>query len=459
MLYLSLRACLGSLKSIYLFNLIKCKIKRLTDCFSKFTLINSIVVINTLINLVISFEYLTKNNLSILSKELATFSQRKKGTLQLIKSLISRKQSNISILHIFNENDYSNTNSLISNLKSKLSNYKQELISPKKNQSHLFYLIISSLKISLKLLKINCNKQKVIFHTWDLFSLKRLIFLSNIFNKNITIISSINNLNEFDFKSNIRNTQYFIEKNANRIEKIITNSSSFHQKLSKSNKIKSLSYIPFSVESDKYFYDVNLKNDFLNVYKIESNNYIIGFQIKSFDKSNYINILKSISIIVGKISNVKLVLFSEDPESFNQESLVNLEYTVKNCGIDHIVYNLVGKNIPINQLLNSLDLNIITKSNMGGGELLIHSLLAGVPCIANNYNDSKNLINNFGLVVDKEDSYTIYNAIIQTFSMQFHKNLELRNKISLKNQNIFVKPKNILKYETFYNQSKLNTIN
>lgn len=163
----------------------------------------------------------------------------------------------------------------------------------------------------------------------------------------------------------------------NHSDRILTVSKSFSDKLAKDNNIK-YSQVLYNGIDDKKFNFVKNRNS-LNELNIISSDYIIGMIGNFSNGKDYWTLCQAIPLVLDKKPEVKF-LFAGNTGGSNYNNYIKcFNFCKENGLLDNVFF--LGKRDDIPEILNSLDLFVLSSNTDTFGIVVIEAMYSKVPCL------------------------------------------------------------------------------
>jgi len=190
---------------------------------------------------------------------------------------------------------------------------------------------------------------------------------------------------------------------------------------------------------------INVSND-LNVWsttkiKFKDSKYLSNFPSKNIEKTTFLkskkskkiiivaalrkekkhlNLLKAYNQIKENYPDWSLHIIGTIPKTTNTDTIK--EYIEKNDLKDSVF--LYGAVLDVFHVLSQADIAVLSSKSEGLPVSLLEYGLAGLPVVVTNVGECKNVVNSFGLIVEKNNSEALFLAL-----EQYIKDKELRQKM------------------------------
>lgn len=158
------------------------------------------------------------------------------------------------------------------------------------------------------------------------------------------------------------------------------------------------------------------KNNYKKLYfrkkiKIKKQDILIGMVARYHPIKDHKNLLNALSIVNLKNKHFYCILVGSNIKKknkilFNEIKKLKLEKNVK----------LLGQKNNIPEVMNGIDINILSSKSEGFPSVIVEAMACGTPCIATDVGDSALIIDKTGWIVPPEDSIKLAKAIERALS-------------------------------------------
>ncbi len=139
---------------------------------------------------------------------------------------------------------------------------------------------------------------------------------------------------------------------------------------------------------------------------------VIG-SVGRFNKAkDHRNFIRAAGIAAKKNSNIRFLIIGKGISKKNQE----LFNWIKSENIQNKV-NLMEERTDIPICLSSMDIFCLHSSREGFPNALAEAMLVGLPCVSTNVGDVNLLLNDIGVIVKKEDPFSLAKGILKLVSL------------------------------------------
>lgn len=162
-------------------------------------------------------------------------------------------------------------------------------------------------------------------------------------------------------------------------------------------------------DSKKFDIDNYSRLHFRNSLNISNKTFFVGHVGRFHPYKDYSTLIKSFSL-VPKNCDIKFLLVGTDLDNDNPElvSLIN-SYNLNNNVI------LFGRSENVKDVMNGIDLFILSSNSEAFPNVLNESMLCGTPCITTDVGDAKIIVDKYGVVVDIADYTSLSEGIIKMY--------------------------------------------
>ena len=158
------------------------------------------------------------------------------------------------------------------------------------------------------------------------------------------------------------------------------------------------------------------KNNYKKLYfrkkiKIKKQDILIGMVARYHPIKDHKNLLNALSIVNLKNKHFYCILVGSNIKKknnilFKEIKKLKLEKNVK----------LLGQKNNIPEVMNGIDINILSSKSEGFPSVIVEAMACGTPCIATDVGDSALIIDKTGWIVPPEDSIKLAKAIERALS-------------------------------------------
>lgn len=181
--------------------------------------------------------------------------------------------------------------------------------------------------------------------------------------------------------------------------------------------------IPCGFDSIKFSPNIINREKIRKQINIAENDFVVGFVGRYHIVKDIRTFLLSVYELSKKHNNIKGVLAGENIDKSNEEILS----MIKELELENII--LLGKRDDVPDLMNSLDLFIMTSASEGFPNVLGEAMLTGLPCLVTNVGDCREVVGNNKYVFNVGDYKEISKIAseIVNFTKEQKKELSLYN--------------------------------
>lgn len=187
-------------------------------------------------------------------------------------------------------------------------------------------------------------------------------------------------------------------------------SMSVHEKIFY-NKNKSL-FIPNGFSIPKILNIKERKDSFLKHHKLNHKTFVIGMAARFDPHKDYENLFQVIKM-TSRFEKKIIFLLAGEEMNYENIDLMNL---INNFNIrDKII--LLGKFANINDFYSILDMHILTSLSESFPNVIAESMSIGIPNIATDVGEAKNIIKNNGWIVSINNPKNFYQSLIESIKL------------------------------------------
>lgn len=131
--------------------------------------------------------------------------------------------------------------------------------------------------------------------------------------------------------------------------------------------------------------------------------------VARFDiQKDHRNLINALSILKNKSINFHLLLVGRDMSSNNSELIKLIDKS--NLIIDKDI-TLYGQSDNIPLIMNSIDLHVLSSLGEAFPNVLAEAMACGTPCVSTDVGDAKEIVSEYGWIVEPENSVLLSEAI------------------------------------------------
>ena len=190
---------------------------------------------------------------------------------------------------------------------------------------------------------------------------------------------------------------------------------------------KSLSkVIPNGVSINKFKPDKNMRSKFRKKLNISEDCLLIGNISRYHPLKDHDNLLKALTLLDKNI-NYKCLLVGLNLSKKNS-SLVK---KIKDYDLTERII-LYGKTFEVQNIINALDIHVLSSKMEGFGMVILEAMSSGVPCISTNVGSAKDIIGETGWLVERSNHRELAKAIeyiINKKDILYEKSLMVRDRV------------------------------
>ena len=190
---------------------------------------------------------------------------------------------------------------------------------------------------------------------------------------------------------------------------------------------KSLSKVILNgVSTNKFKPDKIMRNKFRKKLDISEDCFLIGNISRYNPLKDHDNLLKSLTLLDKNI-NYKCLLIGLNLNNKNS-SLVK---KIKDYDLTERII-LYGKTLEVQNIINALDIHVLSSKMEGFGMVILEAMSSGVPCISTNVGSAKDIIGETGWIVEKSnyrELAKVINYISNKKNILYEKSLMVRKRV------------------------------
>ena len=181
--------------------------------------------------------------------------------------------------------------------------------------------------------------------------------------------------------------------------------------INKGYKKKDTIVIENGVSTDIFKPNSKLRKKIRNELNINNNCLLLGNISRYHPIKDHDTLLKSLVKLKNYKVNFKCVLAGSGLNNKN----IKLIKKISMHKLENEII-LFGKCLEVYNLLNSLDLNILSSKSESFPLILIEAMSCGIPCISTNVGEAKKIIGNTGWIVEAENPEDLANCIYRIYT-------------------------------------------
>lgn len=189
-----------------------------------------------------------------------------------------------------------------------------------------------------------------------------------------------------------------------RIVYCANRSAEFHQLLGYS-KEKTI-VIPNGYDLVLFNKNTDARHRFRNELAVHSGAFLLGMVARVDPQKDHINLFRSLQILKLENLDFRCVLAGSSI-SWNNLNLVD---QIRSFGIEDRII-LVGQRADIPQVMNGLDLHVLSSKSEAFPNVVAEAMACGVPCVATDVGDASKILGETGWVVRPSDPVALSSAI------------------------------------------------
>ena len=169
-----------------------------------------------------------------------------------------------------------------------------------------------------------------------------------------------------------------------------------------------------------------MRNKFRKKLDISEDCFLIGNISRYNPLKDHDNLLKSLTLLDKNI-NYKCLLIGLNLNNKNS-SLVK---KIKDYDLTERII-LYGKTLEVQNIINALDIHVLSSKMEGFGMVILEAMSSGVPCISTNVGSAKDIIGETGWIVEKSnyrELAKVINYISNKKNILYEKSLMVRKRV------------------------------
>jgi glycosyltransferase involved in cell wall biosynthesis len=182
---------------------------------------------------------------------------------------------------------------------------------------------------------------------------------------------------------------------------------------------KKFVFIPlgFDINLYKPIKNIDIKKTIDSNFLIKKTDFIIGCVARWHEQKNHSFLLNSFKTINKSSKNIKLILVGTEMDISNKK-LMNL-IRINNV-LDYTL--LLGPRDNIHELMNIFDLNVLVSYSEAFPNVLGEAMSSGTPCLSSNVGDAKDILGDYGKIIDIDSNENFITAIDYFIKMKENNN-------------------------------------
>lgn len=160
------------------------------------------------------------------------------------------------------------------------------------------------------------------------------------------------------------------------------------------------------VDTGKFYINSNIKKKFRKKYRIKKKTIVLGCVGRNDPYKDFQNLIVALSILKLKNISFVCVIVGRDNDKNNKELLT----LINNLNLNKNIY-LLGYKKNIAEIMNCLDLFILSSKSKSFPNVIIEAMACGIPCVATNVGDVKKIILNKDLIVRPNSPNSLASAV------------------------------------------------
>ena len=171
--------------------------------------------------------------------------------------------------------------------------------------------------------------------------------------------------------------------------------------------------------NNTYYPSKNIRTKFRKKNKINNTDIVLGFAGRYVLEKNINSLLIAFLKIIKKYNNIKLYMVGKDINYSNHE----LKKNIFNLNIENNVFFL-NEQKNLLEFYNGIDLLILPSLSESFPNVVAESMLCSTPVLSSDVGCSRQIIGNYGFIMDKNDFLSISNHVIKIINIIHNKKNE-----------------------------------
>jgi len=208
---------------------------------------------------------------------------------------------------------------------------------------------------------------------------------------------------------------------------------------------KHVNVIPNGIDIDKFSFSKKYRKDIREELKIPQNFFVVGHIARFHPMKNHTLFLKVAVEIARRFSKSHFILVGKDIDynNYNLKKHIPIDLRYK--------FHLLGERSDIHKIICGFDVFCLTSSwGEGFPNVLVEALSIGIPCVSTDVGDSKNIINDAGVIVNICNKKDMVAAIEKLFKFPTHELTALGHNGRKRVMKDYTMEMNVIKYEMLY---------
>jgi len=178
--------------------------------------------------------------------------------------------------------------------------------------------------------------------------------------------------------------------------------------------------IPNGFDLFRFRPDESMRQAVRNEWSFADEDIIIGNAARYHPMKNHMGLIRSFSKLAKQFDNVKLVLMGRDIDGNNAE----LKNFIAEAMLENQVF-LLGEQRDMDRLMNAFDLYVSASYSEAFPLVIGEAMACGVPCVATDIGDCRDIIDNTGRLVKPGDDAGLTQAMGNLISLTAKQRKEL----------------------------------
>ena len=161
------------------------------------------------------------------------------------------------------------------------------------------------------------------------------------------------------------------------------------------------------IDTTRLFRDERLRSEARELWGVGNSEKVLGIVGRVDPQKDHENFLLAVSLLSEeRKKNIKVLCVGHDTD----EEIAHLRLKCEQLGLKQKVI-WVAKQPNINKMFNTIDVLVSASKSEGFSNVIAEALAVGVPCVATDVGDSKQIISEFGAVVPPTNPQALSQAI------------------------------------------------
>jgi glycosyltransferase involved in cell wall biosynthesis len=178
--------------------------------------------------------------------------------------------------------------------------------------------------------------------------------------------------------------------------------------------------IPNGIDTDKFKPDDSARQRLREMLGITKPGFLFGQIARYHPIKNQVGLIKAFATIASQIPEAYLVMIGKDCDTDN----ISLSDLIASYGLTNRVH-LTGMRYDIEKLLPGLDVLVSPSLSEAFPIVVCEAMACGVPCVATDVGDTRELIGQAGMVVNKNDIKALAEALLTMAQLSSDKRTDM----------------------------------